>query len=255
MFSSHRMHWDIALILVFLAAAIPLLGRRRIRQLMQRPETTKRDRLSLYASTIAFQWLGVALILWRASAHRIPPGRMGIALPNVALAATVSVALSLVVLLNQILSLKRLAQRPSEIGGILPQLGLKIFPQDSVERLCFFAVVLTVSLCEELIYRGFALAVLSDWLGAGRFWVAGIAASSALFALGHAYQGRRGIIATFVVGMLFATARVWTGSLIPAMVAHFTADWTVGLIAPPLLRAALERPSTDNAAREVNVGP
>ena len=56
------MHWDFALILLFFAIAVPFLGRRRIRQLLAVPETTKRQRLRLYASTIAFQWIAVAII-------------------------------------------------------------------------------------------------------------------------------------------------------------------------------------------------
>jgi membrane protease YdiL (CAAX protease family) len=241
MFSSHVMHWDFALILIFLATAVPLLGRRRIRQLMQMPETTKRDRLALYASTIAFQWLAVAVILWRSSVHGISAARMGLAIPNLALTATVSIVLALIVLANQTLSLRRLAQRPSEVQGIMPQLALKIFPQDSVERLAFFAVVVTVSVCEELIYRGFAQTVFGAWFGAGArsFVVASILASAALFSLGHIYQGQRGLIATFIVGILFSSVRAWTGSLFPSLLAHFVADWTAGLMAPSRLRRAL----------------
>ena len=41
MVSFDSMHWDFALILIFFATAVPLLGRRRVRQLMQMPETTK----------------------------------------------------------------------------------------------------------------------------------------------------------------------------------------------------------------------
>lgn len=252
------MHWDFALILIFLATAVPLLGRRRIRQLMQMPETTKRDRLALYASTIAFQWLAVAVILWRSSVHGISLARMGLAIPNLALTVTVSIVLAVIALANQILSLRRLALRPSEVQGILPQLALKVFPQDSIERLAFFAVVVTVSACEELIYRGFAQTVLGDWFGPGArsFVVASILASAALFSLGHMYQGQRGLIATFIVGTLFSSVRVWTGSLFPSLLAHFVADWTAGLLAPSQLRPALaavqmisDSPRSDQARR------
>ncbi len=73
------MHWDFALILLFLGIAVPLLGRRRLRKLLQSPQTTKTDRLVLYASTIVFQWLAVALILWRTHVHAITPARLGLA--------------------------------------------------------------------------------------------------------------------------------------------------------------------------------
>lgn len=157
------MYWDFALILVFLGIAVPLLGRRRVRQLMQMPSTTKMDRLSLYASTLAFQWIAAGVILWRSSAHGIHAIQLGLAIPSPALTVTASVVLAALILLNQIMGLRRLVAQPDKIQGILPQLALKLFPQDDVERLAFFALVITVALCEELIYRGFVQRVFQDW--------------------------------------------------------------------------------------------
>ena len=237
MFSSDVMHWDFALILIFFGTAVPLLGRRRIRQLMSMPETTKRDRLTLYASTVAFQWLAVAVVLWRANAHQIALARLGLAIPNPVLTAIVSIVLAGLVLANQLFSLRRLATNPAEARGILPQLALKVFPQDSIERLAFFAVVVTVAVCEELIYRGFVQRVFEDW--SGGLIVAGILGSAAMFAVAHLYQGPRGLITTCVVGILFAAIRAWTGSLLAPFIAHFIADITAGLLAPSRLRAAM----------------
>jgi len=231
------MHWDYALILLFLAIAVPLLGLRRVRRLMAMPETTKRDRLGLYASTIAFQWLATAIILWRVTAHGISPSQLGFGLPRPGLAALITLLLAAVVLANQFASLRRITAHPESVQGSLPQIALKIFPQDSTERLAFFAVVVTVAICEELIFRGFAQRVLEDW-GGGAV-VAGIAGSAALFSLAHLYQGRRGILTTFVVGLLFAAIRSWTGSLLAPFVAHFLADLTAGFLAPPRIRSAL----------------
>ena len=71
------MHWDFALILGVLASC-PLLGRRRVRRLIELPDTTKFERLSLYASTIAFQWLAAGMILWRSIDHGIGPAQLGV---------------------------------------------------------------------------------------------------------------------------------------------------------------------------------
>jgi uncharacterized protein len=236
-FSFTVMHWDFALILLFLGIAVPLLGRRRVRQLMQMPSTTKIDRLSLYASTLAFQWIAAGVILWRTGAHEIRAGQLGLAVPNPALAVTASVVLAALILLNQIVGLRRLVAQPERIQGILPQLALKLFPQDDVERLAFFALVTTVALCEELIYRGFVQRVFQDW-SRGSVLVA-VVGSAVFFALAHLYQGRRGLVSTLTIGLLFSTIRAWTGSLLPCIVAHFVADITVGMLAPGRLRAAL----------------
>ena len=74
------LHWDFALILAVLAFVVPVMGRRRVRALPALPDTTKLDRLSIYASTIAFQWLAAALILWRTIRHGITPAQLGISL-------------------------------------------------------------------------------------------------------------------------------------------------------------------------------
>jgi membrane protease YdiL (CAAX protease family) len=238
------MHWDFALILIFLATVVPWLGRRRIRQLMQLPDTTKLDRLALYASTVAFQWLAVAVVLWRTHAHGIPPAQLGQALARPSLTVSVSVALALLILANQLLSLRRLVTRSPEIHGFLPQLALKVLPQDDVERLAFLALVSTVALCEELIYRGFIQRVFQDWSGGAA--AAGVLASASFFALAHLYQGRRGLASTFSVGILFSVVRAWTSSLLPPMIAHFIADLVVGWVAPARLRAALAEASKES---------
>jgi membrane protease YdiL (CAAX protease family) len=239
MFSSNKMHWDFALILIFLGVAVPVLGRRRIRQLLDSPETSKMDRLSIYASTIAFQWLATAIILWRTRAHGISPTQLGLAIPKPGLTITVSIVLAALMSVNQIYSLRRLAANPSEIQGVLPQLALKLFPQDDLERLIFFALVVTVAMCEEFIYRGFVQRAFQDW--SGGYVIAGVIGSAIFFALAHLYQGRRGLLTTSIVGSLFCAVRAWTGSLFPTSVAHFVADFSVGMMAPAKLRKAQKK--------------
>jgi uncharacterized protein len=236
-FSFSAMHWDFALILLVLGIIVPLLGRRRVRQLMRAPGTTKLDRLSLYASTLAFQWIAAGAILWRAAARGIRAPELGLAVGNPAVTFTVTIVLAALVLLNQLVSLRRLASRPAESLGLLPQLALKLFPQDDLERLAFFALVVTVAICEELIYRGFVQRVFQDW-SRGSI-IAGILGSAIYFAVAHLYQGRRGLLSTFVVGLIFAGTRAWTGSLLAPIAAHFVADITAGMLAPGKLRSGM----------------
>lgn len=230
------MPWDFALILLVLGIAVPLLGRRRVGQLMRTPSTTKMDRLSLYATTLAFQWIAAGVIFWRAAAHGLAAAQLGLALGNPALTVTITVLLAALVLLNQLFSLRRLVAHPAEIQGLLPQLALKLFPQDDVERLAFFALVVTVAICEELIYRGFVERVFQDWSKGSV--IAGVFGSAIYFAVAHLYQGRRGLASTFVAGLIFAGTRAWTGSLLPPITAHFAADITVGMLAPVRIRSA-----------------
>lgn len=227
------MPWDLALILAFLAIAVPLLGRRRIRRLLASPSTTARERLALYFSTILSQWAAVGIILWRSKAHGISSRQLGWTIPHLSLVITVAVILASLILLNQLLSLRHLASDPAQSQKEIVQLALRIFPQDNWELLAFAAVVATVAICEELIYRGFVQGLMSQW--SGRAWI-GIVLASLLFGIAHLYQGIRGVSSTLVVGIIFSTIRWWTGSLLPPILAHFVADLTAGIVAPRRLR-------------------
>lgn len=242
------MHWDYAAILLFLGAIAPTLGYFRVRRLLQVPSTTGMERLALYASTIAFQWVIVGVIVCRATARRVGPEQLGLIMKNGKLTASVAVVLSLLVLANQVVSVRKLAANPRQIKGMIVQMALKIFPQGTIERLAFVALVITVAICEELIYRGFVQGLFQS---VGGSVAAGIFGSALFFAAAHAYQGRRGLVSTFVVGLIFATTRWSTGNLIAPMCAHFTADLAAGLYAPGRLRTAIAAQSHESdRARE-----
>jgi membrane protease YdiL (CAAX protease family) len=236
------MPWDFAAILIFLGVAVPLLGRRRIRQLMQLSATTKENRLRLYASTIAFQWIASGIILWRTVAHGIRPAQLGLDIPRPVLTMSIAVSLTGLILGNQFVGLKRLATQPAASQGVVPKLARMLFPQDNVERLAFFALVTTVAVCEEFIYRGFVQRIFQDLAG-GSPYVA-VVGSAVFFALAHLYQGRRGLISTFTVGILFSAATAITLSLIPSIIGHFAADFAAGMLAPKYLRGRNAEPLT-----------
>ncbi|MGH9733492.1 MAG: CPBP family intramembrane glutamic endopeptidase [Candidatus Acidiferrales bacterium] len=240
-----RLHWDYIAVLVFLGVIAPTLGYFRVRRFLQIPSTTSMERLTLYTSTIAFQWLIVAFIIWRAAVHGVRPDQFGLVIRNGALTASVAICLALVILANQVFSIRKLASNPHEIKGMIVEMALKIFPQGVIERLAFVALVITVAICEEFIYRGFIQGLFQS---VGGSVVAGIVGSALLFAAAHVYQGRRGLVSTFVVGALFATVRWWSGNLLPSICAHFVADLAAGFYAPGKLRAALATRSRDTGA-------
>jgi len=235
------LHWDFALIFFFLAIIVPGLGRRRVRVLLELPDTTKSDRLSLYASTITLQWVFAAVILWRVSHHSIRPEQLGLRLAAVPVTCTTSIVLSGAVLVLQLVSLRRLNSDPGASDSETVQIARKVFPRDMLERACFTALVCTVAICEEFIYRGFVQYVFQAWSGS---LVAGIVGSSLLFSIAHLYQGKRGLVSTFGAGAIFAGVRAWTGTLIPTIFAHFVADLTIGLLAPRRILAALAKSSS-----------
>ncbi len=229
------MPWDFVVILLVLGVIVPWRGAVRIRELLRQPALTTTERIAVYASTIAFQWLAVAAVLWRTTAHNIGLARLGVALPSLPLAALASVALLVPLLANQIYGLRRLARLPPEQQGFLGALARKLLPQNLVESLAFLALVATVAVCEEVLYRGFVFTAF--YAGSGGFLAAALVGSSAMFSLAHFYQGRRGLFTTFIVGLLLASARAWTESLAPCIIVHFFVDLVAGLAGPRLLRA------------------
>ncbi len=228
--------WDFAAVLLVLAVVVPWRGYLRVNQLLRKEYVATPERLVLYASTIAFQWLTTIFVLWRCRIHGYRPADLGLALPRPWFAFRVGAVLTTLITANQLASIRRLASLPREKQGPFRALSLKLMPQNSTERLAFFALVVTVAICEEILYRGWAQALFQSISG-GSILIA-VTGSAALFSIAHIYQGQRGLIATFIVGALFSLVRAWTGSLIPTMAAHFAADLAAGLLAPRWLNSS-----------------
>jgi membrane protease YdiL (CAAX protease family) len=209
--------WDIILIFVTLGALIPWRGAVRIRRLLARPGLTSADRLVIYASTVAFQWLLVGIVAWRAYAHGISPIALGLIVYSPA--STVIVTVGLVLLLSglQYAGIRQTASLPATSYSRLREISLRLMPRTLVEALAFSALAVTASLCEEFLYRGFVFIVLFFASGSVALAVVG---SSILFSLAHFYQGPRGLITTFVLGLIFAGCRLWVGNLVPVIAAH-----------------------------------
>src|SRR4051794_12041228 len=71
------MPWDIWLIFLVLAVVIPWRGRIRLKQLLAKPIVDPSERISLYLSTIAFQWIAVGIAAWRAWVHGYSRAELG----------------------------------------------------------------------------------------------------------------------------------------------------------------------------------
>ncbi len=248
-----RIPWDFALILLLLGVIVPWRGAVRMKKLLARPQLRMVDRLILYGSTIAFQWLALALVAWRCFARGVTVQRLGLVFPQPWFTTAVAAGLSLLLLANQLFGLRRMARLPAARRGFLHQMAEKVMPQNLLEALAFVALAATVGLCEEFLYRGFVFTAILD-ATAGSLPIAALT-SSFVFAAAHLYQGRRGLASTFVVGLLFAAARIWTASLAPSVVAHALADLVAGLAAPRLLCPRGHQAGTENQSIDALFDP
>jgi uncharacterized protein len=231
--------WDFILILVALGVVIPWRGVARMKRLLSKPDLTTADRLSLYGSTILFQWLIAAIVALRTMARGVSPEELGLAAGDPWRVALTSIALTGLLCVNQVIGLRGITRMPEGKRGSLFAITEKIMPRTTTETFAYAALACTAGLSEEFLYRGFVFMAFTRMIvNYGPPNAAAAILSSAWFSMAHLYQGRRGIITTFVVGMIFALARIWTGSLIPSVAAHIGIDLVAGICVSRFLRRA-----------------
>jgi len=95
-----------------------------------------------------------------------------------------------------------------------------ILPRSRREAVLVLLALAPAALLEELLFR-------SLWIGAGSLflplWLI-VALSSLVFGLMHTAQGRVGVAATTLAGLLFGALFAWAGSLLLPFVAHYVAN-------------------------------
>jgi membrane protease YdiL (CAAX protease family) len=226
------MPWDIWLIFFVLGVILPWRGRVRVKKLLAMPRVSTIERLILYASTIAFQWFAVAVVAWRAWAHGFTASQLGLTVPDRTRILVASIVGAATIAALQWLNLRRVGRIPAEARGSLQAIAERILPQSTVELLPYLALAITAGLCEEFLYRGFAMAVL---VNVGLQAWAVVLLSSVLFGLAHSYQGRGGIVMTLLIGLILGSSRFIYGSLVPATFWHSAVDVVAGTAGPRYL--------------------
>ena len=227
------MPWDFWLIFIALGVLLPWRGRERMKKLLAMPHVSVMERLVLYASTIAFQWLAVAIVGWRVWARGYTAQQLGLVFQNRTTLVIAGIVGAVVIATLQWLNLRRVSRIPVQSRGPLQAIAERILPQTAVEFPPYFALAVTAGLCEEFLYRGFAMAALAH-AGLSAWLV--VLVSSVLFGLAHSYQGRGGIVMTFVVGLVLGASRLAYNSLVPAVFWHSAVDVVAGVAGRRYLR-------------------
>jgi len=230
---SHReMPWDFWLIFLFLGVVIPWRGYTRLKKLLARPSVDAKEKLALYAATIAFQWVLVGLVAWRSLVHGLTLQDLGLDSQSWFRISVSGVLGAFLIGGLQWLNLRRIGKMEGEAPELLRKLASRLLPVNLLEYLPYAALAITAGVCEEFVYRGFAIAAFSK---AGLpIWLV-VIVSSILFGLAHAYQGRAGIVSTGIFGVLLAIGRLGFGSVVPVMMWHAGLDLAAGVAAPKYL--------------------
>ena len=226
------MPWDFWLIFFVLGVLLPLRGRLRLQKLLALPQMGSRERLSLYASTIAFQWLAVAVVAWRAWARGLTADELGLVVHGRSRILIAGIVGAATLGGLQWLNLRRMGRSSEKGREFMRVLAERILPQSRVELVPYLGLAVTAGLCEEFLYRGFAMAALTR---AGLPIGGVVLLSSVLFGLAHLYQGRGGLVSTLVIGTVFGTARIAYDGTVPVMLWHMTVDAVAGVAGPKYL--------------------
>ncbi|MBC5823844.1 MAG: CPBP family intramembrane metalloprotease [Candidatus Eremiobacteraeota bacterium] len=117
-----------------------------------------------------------------------------------------------------------------------------VLPHSPVDWLWFVPLAATAGMCEEFLYRGYALTQIATLTGS---LPAGVVISTAAFGLAHSYQGRLGMMGTALSGLLYAAVFLWSGSLIPCMAGHFAHDIAGAMILLRRLKAGVGEETGD----------
>jgi membrane protease YdiL (CAAX protease family) len=223
-------HRPEAVLLALLVAVVyPLIGLRRFRRIEHLPEPLpSRMRLRIYWSLLVSQWLLVTLtvLLFLGAGRSLADigQSLGPRPGTTVLVAAVLLA-AFAVLARFTTGQLRTAQL-SDLPHRMRQAG-KILPHTAEERAWFIAVALTAGVCEEILYRGFLPWFIDAHTGG--FVGVGYVVAALVFGLGHAYQGKDGMVVTAILGLVFGLIAWFVRSLVPGQLLHVAIDLVNGI--------------------------
>jgi membrane protease YdiL (CAAX protease family) len=236
----------------YLVAGEPLVGHVLHRRFEGRLRADPGARRSFYRRLLVLEW-GLAVlvvVLWLASPG-VGAEAVGLvwprAWPGPVTALVVAAVLLFVVVSTRALRSGALlrapapaVRRPGEGRHAEPPVHatLALLPRTTAERRLFTLVGVTAGVCEEWLYRGFFLAVVSALAGGASAPVL-VAVAAAAFGLAHAYQGVGGVVTTGALGGVMAALYLDTGSLLLPVLLHAAIDLRFLLVPSRVLPAAV----------------
>lgn len=199
----------LALLVILVPAFGALVAARN--RLAEDSPTRKHAR---YARTMLILWTMTALAIYALTLHGETTADVGVRTPENPIWYAVGPALVAI-----ILSVSGAGR--GDISKAYADKVRIVIPWTKADWAWFVPLAASAAVCEEFLYRGYALTQIASLTGSV---TVGAIVSSIAFGLGHAYQGRIGMVGTAVTGLIYAALFVFGGSLLPCMISHFLQD-------------------------------
>jgi membrane protease YdiL (CAAX protease family) len=231
------------LLFLVLALVHPVAGYISFRRLLRRIEAGEHvARTTIYDSTMLGQWLlfGLTMAIWAGTGRDWASLGLGGALDGRFFAGVILALIAIGLLIMQV---KQIAiATTDELKHTRTQLGKLefIIPRNGKELGRFYGLSLTAGIVEEVLWRGFMIWYLNQFMP---LWGAAVL-STIGFAAAHAYQGAANVPRITLVGAVFAGLYLLTGSVWVSIVLHAAVDVLQGRTAYEVL-SRLEQESDE----------
>ncbi|MFF4771778.1 CPBP family intramembrane glutamic endopeptidase [Microtetraspora fusca] len=214
--------WLAVPLVAYLLFVTPWLGKRAYEKLARQRDRDPRALVRMFRSWIAETWalMAVALVLAAmspgvglADLGLVAPSGGGSRVTGMVVGATIGlVAVTLVF------------RRRAKSGRAVPGQAAfsAMLPRTTAERWAAAAMAVTAGVCEEVLYRGFLIALGVGVLGLDVKVAAG--AALVVFVAGHWYQGWKGLLIVTVAGYGLTALYLAQGSLLLPIVVHVLVD-------------------------------
>jgi membrane protease YdiL (CAAX protease family) len=227
--------FDHALVLCF-AVLLPLRGATvGYRRLAAVPVHATKERMRFYRQSLFLHLAMLALVLvaWRAGGRDWAQLGLGLPRPWLATGASVFVGAFLWAHYRQGVEGQRRiglhAAQFARLGRLAP-----LMPRTRGELDLFILLLLLAAASEELLFRGYLTVYLDSYLPLTAAATLGVLA----FAVGHVYQGAKGVAQTAAIGAVCMILYLATGSLLPGILLHGGLNYISAHIGFAIVRAA-----------------
>ncbi|MBV8363957.1 MAG: CPBP family intramembrane metalloprotease [Candidatus Eremiobacteraeota bacterium] len=185
-------------------------------------------RMIAYVGNITILWLlsGGVIALWLNTNRSWALLFLG---PVVWWRLAIGVALFAAFLYLGLRDMRAARKNPKALERFLPKLEpMKwMMPVTRAHLRWWVAVSITAGVSEELLVRGFLVALLTHFTGLA----AAVIIAAVLFGIGHAYQELKNAVPTGLYGLALNIVVLISGSLLPAMAIHIMQDFFSGQLA------------------------